>query len=146
MIECTCVRNENLESLNEEDFKEINDGFPQWDKEKAIQKVFMICIVLFFVIVPFLMSPINKDLWIAREACSFHSLDFHPDYHKNKTFNFLKDKMMERYFHASFCFGMDLSNRKAFIEGRNTCRFLSVKILGQDRTPKMHQIRHQNIE
>ena len=62
MIECTCVRNENLESLNEENFNEINDGLPQWDKEKAIQKVFMICIVLFFVIVPFLMSPINKDL------------------------------------------------------------------------------------
>ena len=62
MIECTCVRNENLKSLNEENFNEINDDVPQWDKEKAIQKVFMICIVLFFVIVPFLMSPINKDL------------------------------------------------------------------------------------
>ena len=62
MIECTCVRNENLESRNEVNSNEINDDVPQWDKEKAIQKVFMICIVLFFVIVPFLMSPINKDL------------------------------------------------------------------------------------
>ena len=61
MIDCTCMRNENLESLNEENFKEINDGEPQWDKEKAIQKVFMVCIVLIFVIVPFLMPTINKD-------------------------------------------------------------------------------------
>ena len=54
MIECSCTRNANWEVSNEEQCK--------WDKEKAIQKVFMICIVLFFVVVPFLMSSINKEL------------------------------------------------------------------------------------
>ena len=54
MIECSCTRNSNWEVSNEEQC--------EWDKEKAIQKVFMICVVLFFVVVPFLMSSINKEL------------------------------------------------------------------------------------
>ena len=62
MVECSCTRNANWDVPNGEQCEVIDNVLPQWDKEKAIQKVFMICIVLFFVVVPFLMSSINKEL------------------------------------------------------------------------------------
>ena len=62
MIECSCTRNANWDVPKDEQCEVIDNVLPQWDTEKAIQKVFMICIVLFFVVVPFLMSSINKEL------------------------------------------------------------------------------------
>ena len=60
MVESTS--NLSFQSFKEEKHPEIYDNFHQRRKEKAFQKFLMIWIVLFFIIVPFLLSSINKKL------------------------------------------------------------------------------------
>ena len=60
MVESTS--NLSFHSFKEEKHPEIYDNLHQRRKEKAFQKVLMIWIVLFFIIVPFLLSSINKKL------------------------------------------------------------------------------------
>ena len=60
MLESTS--NLSFQSFNEEKNPDIYDHLHQRRKEKAFQKVLMIWIVLFFIIVPFLLSSINKKI------------------------------------------------------------------------------------
>ena len=54
--------NSSFQSFKEEKYPEIYDHLHHRRKEKAFQKVLMIWIVLFFIIVPFLLSSINKKI------------------------------------------------------------------------------------